>query len=188
MDKPPVLKPTLPPLVIAIVDSSLLIAGARMPEWLLGAILGGALVWLLLASLWARGNIVRRWSWTREWFPFLDPKGFFAVEAELRSTYLSKLHVRIYDLAENNKVVGRVIEDCHIYGPGVVLLTDSVLTDSGIEGNRESSLIRLADEQKTMIGPIELKDCVFRRCLFHGIGFVGSKDVLDRMSSATRAQ
>jgi hypothetical protein len=186
VSKPPVFKPTIPPLVILMANCGLMIAGTRAPEWLLGALLGAALLWLTIAALSVRGNIVKRWPQTREWFPFLDPSGGIAAETELRSSYIAHKHVRISDLAVNNKVVERTFEDCHIYGPAVLVLSGvGVVVDCAIEGPADTALLYPADSQKRVLGPIEIVNTSFKRCQFHGVGFTGPRPLLDKLAAGS---
>ncbi len=188
MNKPSVLKPTLPPLLIVIVDSSLMIAGTNMPQWLLGAVLGAAILWLALSAIGIRGAVIERWPWARTWFPFLDPTGGLAATSELRARHLQGLHLRLALVAENNVVSDRTFEDCVIYGPAVVAPVGYVSHyDCTYTCKNPDQLYLVLDtfvpnktqDHELPAGLLLVERCVFRRCQFIGISTLTNKEAKD---------
>ena len=128
--------------------------------------------------------ILKRWPNAINWLPVPDfwLSGRLARREQLSATYFSKQHIRICDLAVDNRIYERLFEDCHIYGPAVVVITgDGIIIQCCLEGSYDNLFMYLADTQKEVIGPIELADCVFRRCHFHGVGFTGPREFLDKI-------
>ncbi len=94
-------------------------------------------------------------------------------------TYIKGRIVYLMDLLPPGAepiVLGRTIEDCEIRGPAMIALLGAVtITHSGFDGDLESLFIEIA-ENRMIFGAIALKDCVFRRCHFVGIGILGTKE------------
>ena len=182
MEKPPIFRPTVPPLFIVIADSALLIAGSTIPQWLLGVILGAGLIWLVLGAISVRGNVVSRWPKLRTWFPFLDPFGGLATEAELRSRVVEGKAFKIAMLAEHNRIDDRTFHNCVIYGPAVIASTG--FTDAKhcvYTVPPEQMYVVMAEDRKPRAGFLIAHDCEFKQCRFIGISFVGDADAIEKM-------
>lgn len=176
MQKPPVIKPTIPPLLVVIADASLMIAGSKMPEWLLGTILGAAIVWFVLAAVSVRGNIVERWPKMREWFPFLDLTGGMATRAELAHRHIEGKTLRLVDVAQNGVVVGITFDDCVFHGPAVFAPAGTtVMRHPHFHASRGDIVYDFGD-MKTRTGMIILEDCTLNRCVFYDIGIAQPKE------------
>lgn len=174
--KKPVFKPTLPPLVVVIVDSVLMIAGNSMPHWILGAILGGAIVWLVIAAIGIRGNIIERWPHIRDWFPFLDPLGGFATKAELSQKHVESQTLRLTDAATDGVIIGKTFDDCVIYGPAVIAPQGATMFRNPNWHGTKGDIIYDFGDMKTRTGMLLVNDCTFNNCTFYGIGVATPRD------------
>lgn len=182
MEKPSVFRPTIPPLLIVIADSALLIAGSSIPHWLLGIVLGAALTWLVIGGISARGNVVRRWPNLRDWFPFLDPSGGLATEAELRSQVVEGKSFRIAMITEHNRIDDRTFHNCVIYGPAVIAASGYTDTKHCVyTAPPEQMYVMMSEDKKARAGFLVAHDCEFKHCRFIGISFVGNANDIEKM-------
>ena len=173
--KKPVLKPTLPPLLIVIIDSALMIAGAKMPEWLMGAILGAAVIWLIISTASVRGNLIERWPRLRDWFPFLDPTGGMARQAELAERFVSGKTLRLLDAAINGTIVGKTFEDCIIYGPAVIAPCGMTTFRNPRWHATRGDIVYDFGDKSTRTGMLLTEDCTFNNCTFYECGIASSR-------------
>jgi hypothetical protein len=109
--------------------------------------------------------------------------------SELSRAYLQGVDVRITDLTrESDLIQNRTFENCRIFGPAVLSLqgTSSTYncTTEAPEGI-SSALFEVDPSRKWMVGPIGVLNCTFIRCTFTGIGFVGKKELIDKILSNT---
>jgi hypothetical protein len=171
------LKPQVPPLIGFGIQ---ILTAKWQPDWLIGLILGILAFWLAFALLSNR-SIRARWPWLHEWVPFLGSIGpVMTMPDQLTAKYIVGHTFKIALIAEENAISERVFEDCHIWGPAVLCLTEiGVMHDCSIEGPEEAALILIVQDQ--VKGPINVIGCVFRRCSFHGVGFAGPKRQIDKM-------
>lgn len=182
MKKPPVFRPTIPPLIIVIADTSLLITGDIFPEWLLGIILGAALTWLVIGAVSVNRNIIERWPKIRNWFPFLDPSGGLATEAELRSRVIEGMSFSIAMIAEGNRIDDRTFHNCVIYGPAVIAASGYTdLKHCIYTAPPEQFYVMMSEDKIAKAGFLVAHDCEFKQCRFVGISFVGNARDIEKM-------
>jgi len=83
-------------------------------------------------------------------------------------------------------VVNRVLTECQIKGPGMVafLGKGTVLNNRLGEGDIESVLHEMVNPGEKQ-GIIAFLNCDIVRCQFHGIGFFGPKELLDKFRENT---
>lgn len=60
----------------------------------------------------------------------------------------------------------------------MVILMGTTLADNTWEGDIESLFIEVADE-RTIIGAVGLRGCVFRNCHFTKVGIIGTKTQIE---------
>lgn len=168
-----VLKPFAGPFALVAAEVGAGMSGYTSQFWG-GVLMGVAGFWFVMA-LFGNKPLLKKMPWLLEWMPFLDPIGGMRSEArELTGRYISGHTFNITDVVHNARIIGRHFEDCDIYGP-------AVLAPTGIGHFVECSFygpldaIFLVINQKMTLGPIQLDGCTFKRCRFHGIGFVGSQ-------------
>lgn len=74
-------------------------------------------------------------------------------------------------------------EDIHFFGPAMVFLMNGDTFDSCVfdieQNNMESILWEI--HPRFGVGVIGVERCIFRRCRFTGIGFMGIREVLDQL-------
>jgi hypothetical protein len=98
-------------------------------------------------------------------------------------SYFSRKIIRLADLifSPDYRISGKTFDDCFIYGPALVhAFAPITLAHGGIEGDLESSFVDVQGNRR-VVGIIGLGDCVFRRCTFIGIGFIGTREANEAM-------
>jgi hypothetical protein len=150
-------------------------------DWVSGLMIGAAIFWTA-ATLLSNKAMLRRWPTLTEWLPFLDPTGGFASAEQLTGSVIKGQHFRIALLPVEGAIFDRMFEDCVIYGP-------AVLAFSGYADARDCTWVvsdpskihwKLQfDKGKTDIselpaGAIIVRQCIFKRCTFVNVGFVGN--------------
>ncbi len=187
------LKPFVGPLVTFFLGIAMNLYPLQS-AWASGICIGFAFFWGALALL-SNKQLLRRCPWLLEWFPFLDPSGGFASAEQLTGSFIKGQQFRIALIAHDNEIFDRVFEDCVIHGPAV--LTFSEYADckgcSFALPSPKSTLHWVCDfeDGKTLltempVGSIVIKQCIFKRCKFMGIGFVQTKESADRFNSAVK--
>lgn len=76
---------------------------------------------------------------------------------------------------------GQTFEDIHFFGPAMVIPMNGIIFDECIFDipNNNIDDILFAIQPRYIVGVIGLRACVFRRCRFSGIGFMGDGPSLD---------
>lgn len=103
---------------------------------------------------------------------------------------ISHRSFRLVDLLEGPAQIisSRTVTDSTIYGPAVAILINSVtMTHCVFEGEPEGLFWELQPERQFVIGAIGLVGCTFERCQFQGVGFAGTKEVLDVFRGAVQS-
>lgn len=96
-----------------------------------------------------------------------------ATSADLAGRYIRNLSFRMVDLVTEVPIVkGKVFEDCDIYGPAVLILRKNTLNECGFTGNPD--MIFITTSQVDVMGVVLVEDCVFNRCNFGNVAFIGS--------------
>jgi hypothetical protein len=81
-------------------------------------------------------------------------------------------------------IQGRTFVDCIIEGPGLMLIQDGVHfegVDFGPAGGDMRGMLFRSLNGTMAIGSIPVKDCTFRNCKFHTLGFTGSDSLLQAL-------
>ena len=79
---------------------------------------------------------------------------------------------------------GRTFEDCVIEGPGLMLVLDGAHFDGvdfGPAGGDMRGMLFRSLNGTMAIGAIPVKNCIFRNCRFHNLGFTGNEDLLQTL-------
>lgn len=167
-----VLKPLAAPAILFLIGISTNVMNFKN-DWLAGFLMGIAFFWAVIA-LFLNKPLLNRLPRLTEWIPFLNASGA-PLSAVLTESIIVRKHVRIGDLALENKIINRTFEDCDIYGPAVLRTSGfGYIVESRFDGPGDHVFIEISENQKAAIGPIEVTGCSFRRCRFHGIGFIVS--------------
>jgi len=154
-----------------------------------GSFLLGLAAFWLLAAVACNKAIVDRFPWIVGWLPFA---GVISPANRLLSlSRLVGLHIRIVDVAIDGCIEDRTFEDCSIYGP-------AILIHEGYADHRNCDYFAKVDDLHWLVkeeelqaagerlGAIHVKNCVFIRCRFHNVGFVGTPSSLAQFSSQTK--
>ena len=72
----------------------------------------------------------------------------------------------------------RVFERCHIYGPALLQLTGST-EFAEITFDEPKEAVQVITKNAHPIGAIEVFDCRFLHCHFHGVGMIGLKEAFE---------
>jgi hypothetical protein len=67
----------------------------------------------------------------------------------------------------------KTFDDCTFYGPAVIAIADSKLSDNVWMNNLDHILWEVPDNAQR-VGVFGFIDCTFRRCTFHEIGLSGT--------------
>ncbi len=171
------LKPLTGPVILAFVPIAI-----SMPSELWQGIVWGVVVfWGMLALLGNRA-LVKKCPGLIKWLPFLGSVQRYEPPESLGGTYLVNRTIRIADLAEDNRIVGRTFEKCVFVGPAVLYaIKDNHITQCRWDG--PEAFIFVPKTQKKVNGPIGLEHCSFRECVFNGIGLITTEDHRDRLES-----
>jgi len=171
----------LKPVVFPVLALALQLAAQKW-DWLNTEAprftLAVVLVWLVLAILTAAA---RRFPKVLEWLPIPVPTARMSVPEELTKIHVQGHTFQIANLMHNGKLIDRTFEDCDIWGPAVVVLSgSSLMHDCGIHGTPDSAVIVVTDDQRVVQGVVEAQRCVFRRCQFHDVAFLGTADKVQK--------
>jgi len=181
------LKPYLGPFALFGIEISMDALGTINEFWS-GALISFAFLWLFLA-LASHKALIKKWPNIKVWLPFVDPAGGIKVDAkELTGNYIFGQTFSITDLSRNGKIEGRHFENCHIHGPAILILSGPAghLLECIIEGHPEEVFILVTQDKG--VGPIMLTNCTFKKCIFTGIGFIGTEVAKNSFLKGVKAQ
>lgn len=86
-------------------------------------------------------------------------------------------------------IEGRMFEDCVIDGPALVLVLDGTHFDGvdfgPCDGDVRGMLFRSLNGTMA-VGSIPVRDCTFRNCRFHNLGFTGNEALLQTLAEQVR--
>lgn len=106
----------------------------------------------------------------------------FAAIPDLIPSVLQNKNVRLVDLAMQDPIVrNRTFEDCQIYGPAVLVPERCVFYQCHMDTAGDAGFIKTTNER--LWGVLRFEGCVFRRCSFYKIGFIGPPEAIDRLRS-----
>lgn len=157
-------------------------ANLNVPVWLM-VVLGipAAVMATVAVVAWVKTGT----AWFRQYrlcvpFERRDEHRTQIDRAERLQTFFQRREISIRDLLEHDGAVSdRTFEDCYIDGPAVVYPYQCQFNKPVFVTNViESLLWELSPNQEAVIGAIELRRCVFRRCRFNRIGIVGPPDFI----------
>lgn len=74
---------------------------------------------------------------------------------------------------------GYTFEDCTIAGPGILLPLDDATTFDHVVFDKEQ--FWMIEPERSYHGAIGVKNCVFRRCNFRGVGIAAQFETLRRV-------
>lgn len=94
-----------------------------------------------------------------------------------QETYFSKKRIRLADLIFEGSlhVESKTFEDCYIYGPAMVSLQSDARLDHCTLNGDPGAIFTIIEPGQTVQGIILIDGCVFRRCTFLYIGFLGTE-------------
>ena len=94
---------------------------------------------------------------------------------------------KLLDIAPLSCIEGRTIEDCTIIGPTMILMGGATIIQScGFDAPPDILVVETGPNPRGLVGAILVKDTVFRRCHFRGIGFVGPDGTLEKIKKGPR--
>ncbi|MBI3750365.1 MAG: hypothetical protein HY263_01755 [Chloroflexi bacterium] len=97
-------------------------------------------------------------------------------------TYFKGLHFRITDLAVREPILrDKVFEDCAIFGPAVLVLSEHVALGVTVMAERPSDMLFTLEPGRKVMGPIIVENCVFRRCRFVNIGLMADAEGIKQL-------
>ena len=97
----------------------------------------------------------------------------------LKQPYLQGVSLRIAEIVQNHVIENRTFEDCTLEGPAVIVKTGvGIFHECNFEGNLGEILWGIPSSRKAVLGAIELRNTVFRRCRFREVGIAGPPDVI----------
>jgi hypothetical protein len=84
-------------------------------------------------------------------------------------------------------VAGKFFEDCVLYGPGVIFLSQPAEKLNRLEycsfgGDIESMRYDISPKIRMLIGLIAFENCRFLRCKFVGLGIAGPSEFFEHMA------
>jgi hypothetical protein len=182
------LKPFAGPAIALLVGVGVSM-GPVQSQWWSGFCIGLALFWGA-ATLLNNRALLRRFPALPEWLPFLDSTGGFATAAQLTGSFIRGQQFRIAILEHNKEIYDRTFEDCIIYGPAVLAFAEYADAKDCIyvTVSPASKLWWTIDfeRDKTPIaempaGVIVARKCIFKRCTFIDVGFVGNAEWVAEM-------
>lgn len=172
-----IIKPAVVPVLLLAAEYAALKKGWLEDELLIGFVFGITSAWAIAAALSSGGDLVRRYPWVRPWLPFLDERGQYATDPELRATYVRGKTFRLVDVAVGEMVVGKTFEDCVILGPAVLAPSGfTIVIDPKIKGRKAGGFVWPLDpaskpgEFRPRDGAVTCEDCRFVNCTFDGVG------------------
>lgn len=98
-------------------------------------------------------------------------------------SYFSKKQIRLIDLLlqGESSIRSKTFEECHLIGPAIIGFRGSVVLEAcNWNGPSMDAVFHEVPSGTTIVGPIGIVDCVFRRCNFRGIGMMGVKADVDK--------
>jgi hypothetical protein len=141
--------------------------------WLSVFLIGLAAFWLVIA-LFKNKRLIKRFPTITEWLPFLEDADL-SLPKELSFTHVQGHTFRLTDIVYGGVINSRTFEDCVIHGPAVVtMLGDGMVVQCTFTSIPDKFIIEVTGNPPIADGVIMLKDCIFRRCRFVGIGFIGT--------------
>lgn len=101
--------------------------------------------------------------------------------------YFLRKSIRLIDFVDSHSIIleGKVFEECRIYGPAYLMdLGGSRFHDMSVTIgiNLEEVLLEI-EPGRHIRGAIGVKDCVFKKCTFVDVGFMGLKSFIDGIRS-----
>jgi hypothetical protein len=161
----------------AVLMTALIAALTALPEWLLVLLwISLFLIFVPLALLMglATGNRLRRRHG--------DPEKVLPT-----ATYFSHQRVYVSDVVRDIDppvLKDKVFEDCEIIGPAILAPEGSVISHCVFNGVLASMMYELPGG-RWLIGVIGVQDCIFRRCQFSQIGWMGNSRLVQDIATAT---
>jgi TIR domain len=73
---------------------------------------------------------------------------------------------------------GEVFEDDEIIGPAVIGILNDVTFENNASAGNPDEILWEVPQRTRMIGPIGVRNCIFRRCRFRGIGIVSTPELI----------
>ena len=102
--------------------------------------------------------------------------------------------VRIHELLtgwDRPLIEGLSFEHCWILGPALLLLTDCELEAcdfGGLPDERDGGVLWVpAGGGTRVLGAIMVRQCIFRRCSFRGIGYTGNAETLEALREVLKS-
>ena len=176
------LKPYIGPLAILAGQVAWDQFVGDVNDLLTGVLFGIAIFWLIM-SLFGHRALMRRYPGILEWAPFLDPARALGSPGELTAKNLNGHTFRITDIAHDSKISSRSFDDCDVHGPAVLLPKLCNFHFCTLDMPAEA-LVVVVDQEKVW-GVIEVYNCKFDNCRFHGIGFMGGPGLLEEVVGGT---
>lgn len=142
--------------------------------WGAGFFFGVAAFWGIVA-LFRNKRLVRRFPSITDWLPFLDEDAQ-SLPRDLTANYIKGHTFRLCDVALDGLLIDRTFEDCRILGPGAVVAVEAGMIvgcrfrtpPAGLQ-----SIVLEVPGFRITHGLIVAQGCVFRRCTFEGLTFIG---------------
>ncbi len=100
----------------------------------------------------------------------------FATPDALSSPLLQNMNVRINDLTRENFIIrNKTFENCHIYGPAIIICSDCVIVKNSFEEViPEGAFIETTNT--TISGAVSLEHCILKNCVLHKISMIGNPE------------
>ena len=173
-------KPYVGPIVLILLEQGISMGGFKS-EFFSGLLIGLAVFWFVMA-LFSNKALLKKFPRVLDWAPFLDPTGGFSTAEQLTGKFISGQTFNISLITHNGKIEGRTFEDCIIHGPAVLVISGvGHLHECMFDG--PASFI--TTDAETVIGPIHILDTSFRKCRFVNVGFLGTKEIIDKFRQGT---
>ena len=108
----------------------------------------------------------------------------------LGSKAYTKNIIYLTELARETTIIaGQTFEDIVFKGPAIIALLEfATFNDCGFRAPTIESMIWERDPSLPVVGAIGLSRCSFTRCEFEGIGFTGTKEVLEALRNLGRTK
>ena len=117
-------------------------------------------------------------------------------EIDPRATEFTGGRFTLFDLYRASLQAGggaiiedRTFTDCFIEGPGLMLVLEGTQfhsTNFGPSGGDIRGMLFRSLNGTTAIGAIPIRNCTFRNCQFHALGFTGSETLLQMLVEQVR--
>lgn len=106
------------------------------------------------------------------------------------SRHISNRHFRIIELVDTDNVIrNRVIDDCTLFGPAVLMQTGHgpcYFQEDVVVGDEDTFFWTLAPNQEAVQGAIGIENCTFRKCRFSDMGMAGPMELVEQWKAAFR--